>query len=431
MIKNSKIDLFRDNPVFTSLNPKEQNFIRKKSTEFHLSFQNIKQVIDIASDLEMWEEGDITDIWDDKDNSGRKGKDRVKLIMNTLIKRWITIKNECKDYSTFIPETPSIPPYRFIEEKEETTLLGRCPVASDKTRCCNLQTLDAVKNCGFACSYCSIQSFYTEGKIIFQKNLADKLKKLSFDPEEVYHIGTGQSSDSLMWGNKDGLLDTIFDFAEQHPNIILELKTKSDNVAYFSDHKVPSNVLVTWSLNTDTIIETEEHLTASLNRRIAAARKVANRGLLVGFHFHPIVYYKNWESEYKEIFFRLQKLFTADEVALISLGTLTYIKPVIRELRKQKIKSKILQMPLEDANGKFSYPLGIKRLMFKTAYDSFSNEWKEKVFFYMCMEDKSLWTDVFGYSYSSNENFETDMKSRYLKKINELKSKRSIIYTGE
>lgn len=427
MNNEARDSFYKEDRVFNALNPSHQDFIHSVADSYHLTFQNIKRLADIASDLEMWQEGGLQDIWEVPGDTRLKGRDLSRRVMNVLIDKWEQLKDESKDYSGFTPTLPEIPQPKYILEEEENTLLGRCPVASEKTRCCNLQTLDAVKNCGFACSYCSIQSFYTEGKIVFQKDFAEKLKNLEIDRNRIYHIGTGQSSDSLMWGNKYGLLDALFEFAERYPNVILELKTKSDNISYFKKHRIPENVLVTWSLNTDTVIKAEEHLTASLERRLTAARAAADRGALVGFHFHPMVHYKNWEEDYREIFSYIQRAFTPEETVLISIGTLTFIKPVIKELRKQKIKSKILQMPMEDASGKLSYPLDIKRNMFKTLYDSFSSEWKEKVFFYMCMEEKSLWPDVFGYTYDTNEEFESAMKTSYMNKINTRRGKRVIL----
>ncbi len=427
MNNEARDSFYKENRVFNALNPSHRDFIRSVADSYYLTFQNIKKLTDIASDLEMWQEGRLQDLWEVPGDSKLKGRDLSRRVMNVLIDKWEHLKNESKDYSGFTPKLPEIPQPKYILEEEENTLLGRCPVASEKTRCCNLQTLDAVKNCGFACSYCSIQSFYTEGKIVFQKDFAEKLKNLEIDRNRIYHIGTGQSSDSLMWGNKYGLLDALFEFAERYPNVILELKTKSDNISYLKKHRIPENVLVTWSLNTETVIKAEEHLTASLERRLTAARAAADRGALVGFHFHPMVYYKNWEEDYRELFSSIQRDFTPEETVLISIGTLTFIKPVIKELRKQKIKSKILQMPLEDASGKLSYPLDIKRSMFKTLYDSFSSEWKENVFFYMCMEEKSLWPDVFGYTYDSNEEFESAMKTSYMNKINAIRGKRVIL----
>ncbi len=419
-----KIEKFLNDPVYTSLSFPNKDFIKIKSLEFNFSFQELKQLIDIATDLEMWQEGSISDIWDEDNLGNLHGKNLRQKLLKRIIDKWTRLKNESSDYTNFIPIKESKPKLNFVSQKDDSIILGNCPVASEKTRCCNLYTLDAVKNCGFDCSYCSIQSFYTDGKIYLHENLKAKLNKLELDPQKFYHIGTGQSSDSLMWGNRDGILDDIFEFAENNKNVILELKTKSNAIGYFRKNKIPSNVIVTWSLNTDIIIEAEEHHTATLRERLEAARVIADMGILVGFHFHPIVEYKGWEREYHKIIDNIQENFIPEEVALISLGTLTFIKPVIKQLRKRKLESKILQMPLVDAEGKFSYPLEIKRKIFSSVYNRFSDKWKTMVYFYMCMEDKSLWKDIFNKEYSNNEEFETDMNAHYIRKIKWLEDRK-------
>ena len=92
---------------------------------------------------------------------------------------------------------------------------------------------------------------------------------------------------------------------------------------------------------------------------------------------------------------------------MVSLGTLTFIKPVVKKLRSRGLRSKILQMPLAGANGKLSYPPQIKRELFKFAADALL-PWRERVFFYLCMEDASLWREVLGREYESNDAFRKD-----------------------
>jgi len=420
----NKIDQFKNNPVFSTLSKTHRDFIKNKSDKFGFSFQEIKQIIDIATDLEMWQEGELSAIWDEEETDKLFGKNLRQKLIRRVIEKWESLKQKSKDYTSFTPQNVPSPKLDFVSQTDDSIILGNCPVASEKTRCCNLYTLDAVKNCGFDCSYCSIQSFYTDGKIYLHKNLKDKLNKLELDPDKIYHIGTGQSSDSLMWGNKDGILDDIFQFADKNRNVVLELKTKSNAIGYFRNHKIPSNVIVTWSLNTDVIVEAEEHHTATLKERLEAARAIADMGILVGFHFHPIVEYEGWEKDYHSIIDFIQKNFIPEEVALISLGTLTFIRPVIKQLRKRKLESKILQMPLADAEGKFSYPIEIKKQIFSSVYNRFSDKWQTMVYFYMCMEEKSLWKDVFNREYKTNDEFETDMIAHYMRKIKWLEDRK-------
>ncbi len=57
--------------------------------------------------------------------------------------------------------------------------------------------------------------------------------------------------------------------------------------------------------------------------------------------------------------------------------------------------------------------------MFQSAYNAFK-PWHKDVYFYLCMEDQSLWKEVFGYEYSSNNQMEDMMKMSYQNKINNL-----------
>lgn len=405
---------------FTHLPQSTQTFIEQKAYEYQFSFQELKQLIDFAIDFKLWHEKDISELFLEEYPNKKTAFNHIRDI-------WQELKAQPNTYKDFTPDLykHDIRKFSFETYESNKAALGACPVASPHTRCCNLLTLDAVQSCGFDCSYCSIQSFYNQNKIGFDKNFKENLKSLELDPNEIYHIGTGQSSDSLMWGNKEGVLDALFEFAAAHPNVILEFKTKSNNINYFLENDVPKNIICTWSLNTPTICENEEHLTASLEERINAAKKVSEKGVLIGFHFHPIVQYENYLAEYEAVYKQLINTFDAKKVVLVSFGTLTFIKPVIQKIRTRNFKSKILQMPFADANGKFSYSLETKKEMFKHAYETFK-PWHKEVYFYLCMEDESLWKEVFGYEYSSNNQMEEFMKNAYMDKIINLSRKTNI-----
>ena len=402
------------NSFYTNLPLHEQEFIKEKAYVLKFSHQELKQIIDMARDLEMWGEKTLHDIFPEHDQR--------KVVFTRLRETYNSIRNKPNSYKDFkLKNVPKEQKFSFKVADKEGFGLGLCPVASEKTRCCNLMTLDAVESCGFDCSYCSIQSFYNQNTITFDSSFTDKLLNLQLDKNKTYHIGTGQASDSLMFGNREGILDALFLFAKNNPNILLEFKTKSDNIKYLLENNVPKNIICTWSLNTTTIIENEEHLTASLNKRINSARKLADKGIKVGFHFHPIVEYEGYLDEYKEVYERLIGEFKPAEVALVSFGTLTFIKPVIKQLRGREFRTKITQIEHTDASGKTSYPDSTKVEMFKHAYESFFPWQKEagedKVFFYLCMEEHQMWAKTFGYQYATNNDLERDMLHSYCNKI--------------
>ncbi|MCP3868298.1 MAG: DNA photolyase [Gammaproteobacteria bacterium] len=412
----TKFDRIASETLFSKLDPESRHFVHERAFELRFTLQELRLVSQIARDLEMWNQGGIATRWPDTVPLV-SGPEKKKLLLKLLQERWEDLKNTPNHYSTETGQSLSAARTKFVGVEKDHLGLGYCPVASPRTRCCNLMTLDVVDNCGYGCNYCSIQSFFDPHQVSMDRNFAEKLAALPIDPNRTYHIGTGQSSDSLMWGNSGGTLDALIDFAEKHPNIILELKTKSANVGHLLKRRPPANMICTWSLNPPPVIANEELGTAPLDKRLKAARKLSDQGTLVGFHLHPMIRYDDWDLGYPALIAGLQKMFAPDEVAMVSLGTLTFIKPVIRQIREQGMKSQILKLPLVEADGKLSYPDEVKLEMFSTAYESFSQKWRQEVFFYLCMENHRFWKPVFGYEYPSNELFETSMKHHYMEKI--------------
>ena len=382
------------------------------ANRYRFTQQELQLVSDMALDRLRWKEVPLQRDWPTVHPK--------RALLQALRERHGQIQGKHKTYAgwTKADKPRPLKPELRVTARPQLAL-GRCPVASERTRCCNLLTLDAVEKCGFDCSYCSIQSFYHGNAVTFDDNFATKLQALELDPKQTYHIGTGQSSDSLMWGNHGGVLEALVRFAQDHSNVLLELKTKSRNIGWLLAHEFPANIITTWSLNTQTIIDHEEHLSASLAQRLEAAERIANKGRLVGFHFHPVVHYDGWKEDYQQICQELVARFPPEQVAMVSMGTLTFTRSVMKTIRRRALSSKILQMPMEEVAGKFSYPMIIKIQLFSHIHDSLS-PWHGSVFPYLCMEVPSLWKSVFGHEYRSNEAFEAAMKDAYFAKVNAL-----------
>lgn len=391
----------------------------------HLSFQQKRILKEEAQDLLLWGGIQITDLMPSVEEFSKLQKNQAKKVFNNVIDRISQLRKAPTDYSDFNPvfnfdgtKTVIIPDFQAPDR-----IIGNCPCPKDGelTRCCNLKTLDAVQQCGFACAYCSIQSFYSNDQIKVVSNLEEYLDNLKLE-EGLWHIGTGQSSDSLLLSDDYGTLSALGKFASKNPNVVIELKTKSARTDWLSLN-LPRNIIATWSINAPTIVQKEEHLTASLKGRITAAKQCIENGRLVGFHIHPMVYFKGWKEEYKGIVEELCTQINPDNVVMVGLGALTFTKQNLKALRESERPTRVTQMEFTPAAGKFSYPLEVKQEMFSYVYSLFPQDWKEKVFFYLCMEDPSLWQPCLGRQYNSNASFEADMKDHYLAKILHLSTK--------
>ena len=386
-----------------------------------LSFQQRRMLREEAMDLALWNlpgrDCDIRTIWPEEYD--RSSKNEVRRIFTRVMAHLSELRKSPVDYSTFNPD------YDFRGRKPDINtdflspdrIMGRCPCPRDgeQTRCCNLKTLDAVQQCAFACAYCSIQSFYSQNEIRVLSDLKQHLDNMVLG-EGTWHIGTGQSSDSLLLGDDYGTLTALKAFAEKHPDVIVELKTKSARTDWIS-MDLPRNIVSTWSLNAETPAAKEEHLAATPEARIKAARACADAGHPVGFHIHPMVFFEGWEKEYKNLVMALCDNINPENAVMVGIGTLTFTKQNLRALRESGRPTRVTQMPLSLIAGKFSYDPETKKKMFSYLYNCFPQDWKDKVFFYLCMEDPSLWEPCLGRSYSCNADFEADMKRHYFAKL--------------
>lgn len=387
----------------------ERRGLRELALRHRFTFQELKLTSEAVIDLKAWRETPLLAWWKDQESGlDLRGRELKKELFRRLEHRLGELRQRPNHYPTEGLAKPRDHKLRLVsEEREGKNVFGMCPVASEETVCCNLRTLDAVESCGFGCSYCTIQTFYGD-RVVFDSELRDKLRAIELDPDRFYHIGTGQSSDSLIWGNREGLLDALFDFARSRPNVLLELKTKSKNVDYLLQNDVPRNVVVSWSLSTPTLIANEEHFTASLAERLEAGRRLADAGGKVAFHFHPIIHYDTWADDYRGVAETVLERFDPSHVLFLSFGSLTFIKPVVKAIRRRAWESKILQADLvPTAKGKLSYPEELKKELFSHLYGLFE-PWHGKVFMYLCMEEARYWTSTFGRVYASNEEFEAD-----------------------
>jgi spore photoproduct lyase len=333
----------------------------------------------------------------------RQPKQKGEWIFNQLRSHYLEIQAAPRKYGKL--ETKEFRPnYRYEDHELRRNFFHTCPAISRSEAgvCCDLKVLDVVENCALGCTYCALQHRYEEDVIEVPVNLKQRLTEIELDPNQRYRIGTGQSSDALLWGNRNGILDDLMDFTRKNPNIILEMKTKSPNVGYFLEHdNLPANICPSWSLNPQAVIDNEEHGTASLEHRLAAARKVADRGIRVGFHLHPMMYFEGWETAYRDLIERVIALFKPEEVLWFTLGTITLIKGLDDDLRKLYHQTKLLQMATETTpDNKITYAENVREALYMNAVDALS-PWQNKVIVYMCMEHKPMWNKIMGFHYNS------------------------------
>ena len=176
-------------------------------------------------------------------------------------------------------------------------------------------------------------------------------------------------------------------------NLLFELKTKTINTDYLPDPG-PNNFIISWSLNPEEIVETEELKTASPEERINQAKIVQDKGYLLGFHFDPIIHHENWEANYTRLIEMMKDKIDPTRIAWISMGSFRYPPNLKNIIAERFPKSDIIYAEdIMGKDGKKRYIRQIREEMYASIYGQLE-EWDPDLFVYFCMESGIIWEKI-------------------------------------
>jgi len=291
---------------------------------------------------------------------------------------------------------------RLFLMRHKGEFLKKCP-GSDGQVCCNYFVVNFASNCPMECSYCYLQEYMAHNPTLkVFSNVSDLIEEagalLSRHRRFFFRIGTGEITDSLALDPYIGFSSEVIPFFAGQPNVLLELKTKSDRVEGLLKLDPKGRVVVSWSMNPEKVIESDEHLTASFEERLTAARRCQEAGYKLGFHFDPMVEYPGWEEDYRAMVERIFAVVDHRRIAWISMGVLRNTPGLKRIMRERFPSTRLLsgeQVLCADGKMRYFQPLrvGMYRKMLR-----WIRNLSPIVFVYLCMESKEVWEQVFGFA---------------------------------
>ncbi|MCD6584286.1 MAG: DNA photolyase, partial [Desulfobacteraceae bacterium] len=215
----------------------------------------------------------ITDLYIDKEVQDFK---ETSVICERLNIPFQVVESSEEVYNTVSNDDMS------VEKGKKTLFLTRnkgkfvrqCP-GTDYYTCCDYMILHIGTFCTMDCSYCILQSYFHPPLLQFYVNhqdLDDSLDQLFFK-KKITRIGTGEFTDSLIWEEIYPFSEKLIKKFSKQTHAVLELKTKTVNIDHLLSLQHNQKTIMSWSLNTEAIVKTEERRTASIQSRLSAAAK--------------------------------------------------------------------------------------------------------------------------------------------------------------
>jgi spore photoproduct lyase len=282
--------------------------------------------------------------------------------------------------------------------KENWDFLKPCPCTSGHVAC-GYWILNLGFGCPFDCSYCFLQQYTNFPGLLLPANLDDFFTKFDDFEKKLsspIRIGTGEFCDSLALDHISGYSKKLIPYFSKK-NVLFELKTKSNNISNLLNIKPGSNIVISWSLNPQSIIDEQELCAASLDERLAAAKTLQSLGYKIGFHFDPIIPIDSWQKLYTSV---IEKIYSVvkSPLAWISLGTLRSHRE-LKTISEQRFpQSDIFYGELLlGQDKKLRYPEFLRKDIYRFIIKTI-RIFDEKTPIYLCMENESVWQELLGTS---------------------------------
>lgn len=274
-----------------------------------------------------------------------------------------------------------------------------CP-GTREYNCCGYEILHTASFCTMDCAYCILQTYFHPPVMQYFVNHADMWQELEqvFLRDHISRVGTGEYTDSLIWEGFSDLTQKLVQRFSHQSRAILELKTKTSAVDALKGLDHNRKTILAWSLNTEKVIKSEERYTTSLDTRLKTARRCADRGYPIAFHFDPIVIYDGCEADYRHV---VQKLFSyvpPRNIVWISLGAFRFIPALKTVIQERFPSSEIVYnefVPGLDGKMRYFKPL---RMNIFTKIVRWIREAAPDTCVYFCMEDDEVWKSCLGFT---------------------------------
>jgi spore photoproduct lyase len=310
------------------------------------------------------------------------------------------------------------PLYEIVSRSEEPATQGKnllfltenkgpflkdCPGTSHYT-CCNYRILHIGSYCSMDCSYCILQAYFHPPVLQYfmnQDKLFQELEEL-FASKKLFRVGTGEFTDSLIWESMSNLTERLVKSFAGQSTSILELKTKTVSIQTLREINHNRKTILAWSLNTESVIKSEERKTAPLEARLKAAAACESYGYPLAFHFDPLVVYDGCEADYLTVIQKIFDYVSPRNVVWISLGSFRFIPSLKPIIQKRFPRSKIVYGEfITGLDGKMRYFKPLRIQLYQKIVSGI-RDISPDIPVYFCMEDDEVWKKSMGFTPSEH-----------------------------
>ena len=206
-----------------------------------------------------------------------------------------------------------------------------------------------MQNCLYDCEYCYLQGMYTSPHLVYFLNQQEMIEAAAAKAKELgnLYLCIAYDNDILAMEKQLGVANTWIEGLRHRPDVTVEIRTKSANFRALSKTEAASNFILAWTLSPSKVAELYESKTPPLELRLKAMKEAVAAGWRVRLCLDPLLPIKGWEEHYSQLFQQLDEELAWEKLQDASFGLFRLPKPFLRQARKARPDSSLLQSATE------------------------------------------------------------------------------------
>ena len=212
----------------------------------------------------------------------------------------------------------------------------------------------SILGCLYDCEYCYLSGMYNSANSVFFVNTQDFFDAVLPYLDKPTLIAISYDTDTLAIESLTSHTQEWIEFAQKHPNLHLEVRTKSANFKAIKALHVSDQVVLAWTLSPQKIIDLYEHKTPSLQKRLASIKEAIDAGWKVRVCIDPVIYNEDFNELYPPLIDQLFNTIDAAKLFQLTLGSFRMSSVHLKKIKKLR-RSDIAYYPYEVKDNIVSY----------------------------------------------------------------------------
>jgi len=219
-----------------------------------------------------------------------------------------------------------------------------------------------VLNCLYGCEYCYLQGMFPSANLVVFANNGDFISQTEqrIRDEGSLYLCISYDTDLLALEELLGYCAEWIECARAHPELTIEIRTKSGNFSRIAHVATTPNVILAWTISPDEVIERHEHRTPSLRSRLKAMREAIRLGWNVRLCLDPVIQFHDWQASYQRAVEMTFEAVRGEDLYDVSIGTFRMNSTHLRSMQNHAPASVLLHYPYDVNDGTAMYSKEIR-----------------------------------------------------------------------